>query len=170
MDTEVYNNTGSSELARAMNEYKRVQEGYQRMVKLALDAPSTARQEYIQTIIRENQRLIDIVNRLLAMWTQNKARLTEFGSDTIYKIRKDLEKFKKQLEELKNARDELTQLQALSSSLNSERTQNRSTFIGYIIACLVLLLLVFVMFVYTTFSSTASSWFTTTSVIETGSI
>jgi acetoin utilization deacetylase AcuC-like enzyme len=169
MDSEVYQETQSSQLASAMQHYKIVSDGYVRLVRLALRLPADKRLVALDTIEQENKRLQRIVERMLQMWQADKAQLTEYGKYKISELRKILEEYKRQLEELGNAQDELVKLQVLNQSLSNQTIQDRTIYFGYIIACLVLLVLVFVLFVYTSFSSTSRSMFTATSppVLET---
>lgn len=158
MDSEVYQQTQSSQLASAMQQYKITDEGYIRLVRSALQVEPGKREDILRTIRNENKRMQDIVEKLIQMWEADKAKLTEYGKYTISDLRKALERYKIQMEELKNAQDELVKLQILNQSIQGENTRDRTIYFGYIIACLVLLVLVFVMFVYTSFSAT--SWFT----------
>jgi zona occludens toxin (predicted ATPase) len=157
MDSEVYQQTQSGQLASAMEQYKLVNEGYVRLVRLALNAEPSKRQEILITIENQNKRLQDIVEKILQMWNGNKAKLTEYGKYKISELKKKLEDYKRQMEELKQAQDEVVKLQILNQTIQGENKQDRTMYFGYIIASLVLLVLVFVMFVYTSFSRT-SNW------------
>ncbi|NBR60538.1 hypothetical protein EB118_04045 [bacterium] len=168
MDSEVYQETNSAQLASAMQQYKIVSEGYVRLVRLGLESPPDKRADFISTLEKENQRLQRIVEGLLHMWEGDKAKLTEYGKYKISELRKRLEEYKKELEELKNAQDELVKLQILNQSVQTQNTQDRMVYFGYIIACLVLLILVFVLFVYTSFSTSRTTATTATSVLSAG--
>lgn len=155
MDSDVYQETQSGQLASAMEQYKIVSEGYSRLVRVALQSEPSKRSEILKTIENENKRLQDIVEKLIQMWNSDKARLTEYGKYKIADLRKALQEYKRHMEELKGAQDELMKLQILNQSIQSDNRQERTTYFGYIIACLVLLVLVFVMFVYTSYSGTS---------------
>jgi uncharacterized membrane protein len=167
MDSEVYQETNSAQLASAMQQYKIISEGYIRLVRLGLESPPEKRKDFISTLENENQRLQHIVEGLLQMWERDKSKVTEYGKYKISELRKRLEDYKKELEELKNAQDELVKLQILNQSVQSQNTQDRMVYFGYIIACLVLLILVFVLFVYTSFSSSSSMSLPSPSVLST---
>lgn len=158
MDSEVYQQTQSGQLASAMNQYKIVSEGYMRLVRLALNAEPAKRQEMLITIENENKRLQEIVEKLLQMWNNDKAKRTDYGKYKISELRKNLEEYKIQMEKLKTAQDELVKLQILNQTIQGENKQGRTIYFAYIIACLVLLVLVFVLYVYTSFSATSSWW------------
>jgi len=153
MDSEVYQQTQSGQLASAMEQYKIVSEGYTRLVRVALNSTPDKRREILVTIENENKRLQNIVEKVLQMWNDDKAKLTEYGKYKISELRKKLEEYKRQMEQLKLAQDELVKLQILHQTIQGENKEDRTIYFGYIIACLVLLVLVFVMYVYTSFSS-----------------
>lgn len=155
MDSDVYRETQSSQLASAMEQYRIVSEGYLRLVRLALQSEPSKRAEILNTIENENKRLQAIVEKLIQMWNSDKTKLTEYGKYKISDLRKALDKYRKEMEELKSAQDELVKLQILNQSIQGVNKQERTTYFGYIIACLVLLVLVFVMFVYTSYSGTS---------------
>jgi predicted RNase H-like nuclease (RuvC/YqgF family) len=155
MDSEVYQQTQSGKLASAMKQYTIVSEGYMRLVRIALTSEPAKRKEILITLENENKRLQEIVEKLLTMWNDDKARATEYGKYKISELRKRLQDYKHQMEELKTAQDELVKLQILNQTIQGENKQDRTMYFGYIIACLVLLVLVFVMYVYTSFSATS---------------
>ena len=169
MDSEVYQQTQSGQLASAMEQYKIVSEGYTRLVRVALNSEPTKREEILITIGNENKRLQEIVEKLLQMWNTDKVKLTEYGKYKISELRQKLEDYKRQMDELKNAQDELVKLQILNQTIQGENKQDRTMYFGYIIASLVLLVLVFVMYVYTSFSATSSILPSSSSILPSSS-
>jgi hypothetical protein len=157
MDSEVFEQTRSAELASAMKSYQTVKDGYTRLVRIALQQDDPVkRKESLQTIMNENARLTKVVEGLLQMWSMGNEDLSAYSKYKISNLKKELENYKKQLEELKNSKDELTRLQLLNASLQTETISDRTTYLMYITIVLILLILVFVMFVYTSFSATSS--------------
>jgi hypothetical protein len=155
MDSEVYRQTQSQQLASSMAQYKTISDGYMRLTRVALNMPPEKRQEMLVTIENENKRLQEIVEKLLDMWNADKQKESEYSQYKMSELRQHLEEYKRQMEEFKSAQDELVKLQTLNQSIQSENKQDRTMYFGYIIACLVLLVLVFVMYVYTSFSGTS---------------
>jgi hypothetical protein len=157
MDSEVFERTRSAELATAMQSYQTVKDGYTRLVRVALQQDDPVRRsESLQTIMNENARLTKVVEGLLQMWSTGKEDLSSYSKYKISSLREELEQYKRQLDELKNSKDELTRLQLLHASLQTETSSERTTYLMYITIVLVLLILVFVMFVYSSFSATSS--------------
>ena len=129
MDSEVFEQTRSAELASAMQSYQTVKEGYTRLVRIALQQDDPAkRAESLQTIMNENARLTKVVEGLLQMWSMGNEDLSAYSKYKISNLKKELENYKKQLEELKNSKDELTRLQLLNASLQTDFIGGRDEF------------------------------------------
>jgi len=114
-----------------------------------------ARAASLQTILQTNQRLSAAVNRLLRIWTDGNRELNTYSKYKIRDLKNDLQLYKKQLGELKSLRDETTKLKGLKEMLENTTFTNKMTYFGLIAGALVLLLVVFILFVYRMFSSSA---------------
>jgi len=156
MDPEVYDQTKSRELATSMSSYGSVKNGYLRMIRDALrQKDGKARATSLQSILQTNQRLSAAVNRLLRIWTDGNRELNTYSKYKIRDLKNDLELYKKQLGELRSLRDETTKLKGLKEMLENTTFTNKMTYFGLIAGALILLLVVFILFVYRMFSSSA---------------
>ena len=145
------------EEAAALKEYTAVKDGYTQLLRSAVYKTGTERTDALKALENQNQRLQEAVRRLLILYESGKDKLeSEYSQYTIDGLRKDLEKYKKDLSELQDGRDELTRLQTIYGSAQSDAVSQRYTYFAYIIAVLVLLVIDFALFVGLSMSSWSS--------------
>jgi DNA repair exonuclease SbcCD ATPase subunit len=147
-----------SELATGIQSYTTVKDGYVQLLRSAAYKTGTERTDALNALENQNRRLQDAVRTLLQMWQSGNAELDEFSKYTLDGLRQDLEKYKKELSELQNGRDELTKLQRIYGTAQTDLTTQRYTYFAYIIAVLILLIIDFILFVVLSFQYESPSF------------
>ena len=134
------------DLERATREYRHARENYHKLVRIALEETNLKKQEEsLKAMRNENKRLVQIVENLVQAWSELKQ--DERSHTEVDTLKEDIKEFKKEMAKLQKGRDTLVQLQSVLNTLMSENAGARTTYYGYIIAVLILLVLVFVFFV-----------------------
>lgn len=158
MSADIFEETRMADLDRAMREYTAAKQNYQRMVRMALEEKDPAkRSEYLGAIRTENQRLVRVVEGLMAAWSEGNLQHSEKAQQKVIDLEQELQNFQKQLDSIQTKQDTIVQLQSVLTTLTSDNSTARTTYYGYIIAVLVLLVVVFIMFVYSYMSSAVSA-------------
>jgi hypothetical protein len=135
-----------------MDSYRAVKDGYMELVRLAAYKSGEERKRALDALENQNQRLQNAVLTILEAWKRGNAKLEEYSEDTIDGLREDLEMYKRQLDDFRASRDELTRLQIVYGSSQSDTTAQKYTYYAYIIAVLVLLVIDFILFVVVSFN------------------
>lgn len=141
----------------ALESYKTVKDGYTQLLRSAAYKTGKERTDALNALENQNRRLQEAVQNLLKIYESGKSKLDEFSAYSVESLQKDLEKYKKDLSDLQGSRDELSTLQSVYSSTQTDLITDRYTYFAYIIAVLVLLIIDFALFVVLSFSGSSSS-------------
>jgi len=156
MSADLFEQTRRTDLERATKEYAAAKENYQRLVRLALqERDPVKREEQIKAIQAENARLVRVVEGLIAIHNEGS---DEKDYEKAQDLDQEIAEFQHDLELLQTKQDTITQLRGVLSTLTAENDSAKSTYYGYIIAVLVLLVVVFLFFVYS-YVSCVAGWF-----------
>lgn len=154
MNANSFEEQRTAQLNQAMKDYDTAKQNYQRLVRQAVaETDPQKRRELLQTVEVENNRLVQIVQGILAAIEENKTMGKTYSEQKVIDLNKELERYKEEVEYIRGKNDTVIQLRELLASVSNQSSSERRQYYGYIVGILVLLIVVFVFFVYSYASS-----------------
>lgn len=149
MDAEVFYQTRSEQIAKAMTSYENARTAYQQSLSAALaeDDPDK-RQVLLQNVTQQNQNLTTIVQGILTALETAQQDAGVPTDATSQDLANQLESYKQQLDTIHRHGDHIQKLRELLNQATSSANAAQSYYFGYLIAILVLLVAILVMFLF----------------------
>lgn len=149
MDVQVFQQTRSEQIAKAMASYENARQGYQQTLTAALSEQDPAqRQVLLQSVATQNQQLQSIVEVIQGQLAVGDQTIQDYASSTGQSLEEQLQTYKQQLDALQSHGDRIQKLQDLVSQTSAEVTKAESYYFGYLIAILVLIVLLLGFFLF----------------------
>ena len=166
MNANSFEEQRSAQLNQAMKDYETAKQNYQRLVRQAVaETDPQKRREFLQTVEVENNRLVQIVQGILAAIEENKTMGKTYSQQKVIDLNKELEHYKEEVEYMRGKNDTVIQLRELLASVSNESNSERRQYYGFIVGILVLLIVVFIFFVYSYASSVINAVTETVSAV-----
>jgi predicted PurR-regulated permease PerM len=149
MDVQVFQQTRSEQISKAMSSYENARQGYQQTLNAALAEQDPAqRQVLLQSVATQNQQLQSIIEVIQGQLTTGNQTLQDYASSTGESLEQQLQTYKNQLNALQSHGDRIQKLQELLAQSNTQVTKAESYYFGYLIAVLVLIVLLLGFFLF----------------------
>jgi hypothetical protein len=156
MDAEVFYETRSEQIAKAMTSYENARQSYQQSLSAALaeDDPDK-RQTLLQNVAQQNQSLSTIIQGILSALQSGEQDAGVPTGATSEDLSRQLEAYQRQLDTIQKYGDHIQKLRELLSEATTSANTAQAYYFGYLIAILVLLVAILIMFLFS--SSSGSS-------------
>jgi hypothetical protein len=149
MDVQVFQQTRSEQIAKAMASYENARQGYQQTLNAALAEQDPAqRQVLLQSGATQNQQLQSIIEVIQGQLAVGNQTLQDYSSSTGQSLEEQLQTYKQQLDALQSHGDRVRKLQDLLAQTSADVTKSESYYFGYLIAILVLIVLLLGFFLF----------------------
>lgn len=149
MDVQVFQQTRSEQIAKAMASYENARQGYQQTLNAALsEQDPSQRQTLLQSVATQNQQLQSIVEVIQGQLAVGDQTLQDYASSTGQSLEEQLQTYKQQLDALQSHGDRIQKLQDLVSQTGAAVTKAESYYFGYLVAILVLIVLLLGFFLF----------------------
>lgn len=142
MDVQVFQETRSEEIARAMTSYENARQGYQQTLNAALAEPDPVqRAQLLGNVATQNQQLQNIIQVISGQLNAGEQELQDYTSATGQSLDEQLKTYRHQLDTLQKHGDRNQQLQELLAQSTTDVTKAETYYYGYLVAILVLIVL-----------------------------
>lgn len=142
MDVQVFQQTRSEQIAKAMSSYENARQAYQQTLTAALSEQDPAqRQTLLQSVATQNQQLQGIIEVIQGQLAVGNQTLQDYSSSTGQSLEEQLITYKHQLDALQTHGDRVQKLQDLLAQSTAQVTKAEQYYFGYLIAILVLIVL-----------------------------